>query len=151
MKNELTLLGAMFILVILILLSMVSFSVLALMSSAADLRLAQSSSGWTQEYYRLEAQANAKLKQANDILSMSQNGLYTELEDAGWTITGNRAQININADNETGQNIKIVIQFKTAETNPGLNNTGYFTVISWQQWQNKFEYEDEILNIWPGV
>ena len=66
MKNELSLLGGLFVLVMLVILSMISFSVLSFSSASADLRLAQTSASRIQEYYRLEAESNINPGQAEE-------------------------------------------------------------------------------------
>jgi hypothetical protein len=148
MKSDLPLIGSMFLLVILVLLGMVSFGVLALTSSAADLRYAESAASWTVSYYLLEAEANKRLMRADGIL----RGIYGEdaaralslLEDEGWVIVGDTASSSISLDNGTGQNLNVefVISY------PGVRKN--YEIISWRLWQDKFEYDTGGLLIWPG-
>ena len=137
--------GSMFILVILVLLAMISFAVLALTSSAADLRYSETAASWVREYYRLEAAANESLMRADEILrGASYDEARTLLEAEGWTVDEDTASRDITLDNGTGQNLNVefVITLSNGETN--------YEITSWRQWQNKFEYNTGGMLIWPG-
>jgi len=144
-KSEMPLIGAMFVLVILVLLGMVSFGVLALTSSAADLRYAEAAAVWVKNYYVLEAEANTRLMEADRILRGETEGeTVTLLRAAGWEVRGDIASKNVNLDNDTGQNLNIEFIISPSEGRKQYILTG------WQQWSDRFEYETSGTLVWPG-
>lgn len=126
-----TMQGGASVLIILIMISLTTFGVLALVSAHSDLKLARKNEQFMQEYYELETQAESALKNLADALD--KGAQERELQRLGWQVQqGDTTRLYMNVSKGL-RHIEIILELTP-------NRGEGFDIISWRQTQAEFEY-----------
>lgn len=121
--------GGASVLIILIMISLTTFGVLALVSAHSDLKLARKNAAFVQEYYDLEAEAEFKLHEVEEALG--EGASDRELAQLGWQVQLGDVTM-LRRDVSKGlRHIAI-----TLELTPNRD----YKLVSWVQTQEQFEY-----------
>ena len=156
-------------LIIMLLVLLVFFSVLSLVTMAADYRLSQKRAAWNAGYYAADAEA-VKVLGALDTYCLGLEGdslqastladsLGELLDDAAfvqsWQIVpampGVEQALILNAlvarDAASGQGIMISLRIRTGVVSQGEQR---IIIEGWNQWQPEFDYSGQPGGIWKG-
>lgn len=154
--------------IIMLLVLLIFFGVLSLVTTAADLRLAQKRADWNKEYYQAdnvavqmvaEMDAYCRSLEPADLQTGTLDGLLDtwlsaaanvndyqltrgETADAPWVLT---ARIAENADKGQG----IDLQLRLLPAAPGQNSIR-IEIAKWVQWQPSFDYSSSEGGVWKG-
>lgn len=155
--------GAASVLIILLIVLLVFFGVLAMVSSAADLRLAQKRADWNQQYYLADIQAekamarieHALLRAHDEQLSLDQLEVsigQTMAQIDGlenFLISRDGARLVVDAlvynPELSGQGIEIGLMIDPAGAAGEKIN-----ISKWLQWQPPFPEDDTAPGLWEG-
>lgn len=162
--------GSSSVLVIMIMLLLITFGVLAMMSSYSSLKIARKNAEWTKGYYALESQAELNLQQlgviykeaiknadTNDektILSafyghytadpLYKNHLNATFDASGEVISGSEPELTILSENELdGRKMLVTIRFQSTASKP-------FEIIEFREVPKEFSYDEGIEFNDPG-
>ena len=126
-----TMQGGASVLIVLIMISLTTFGVLALVSAHSDLKLARKNATFMQEYYQLETQAESAL---NDLSgALASNADERKLTSLGWEVQRGE-QTRLFMDVSKGlRHLEIMLEL-TPKQGEG------FKIISWKQVQKEFDY-----------
>lgn len=157
--------GAASALIILLLVLLVFFGVLALVASAADLRLSRKQAEWNRQYYLADARAEALLADldqycrtlpAADLEAGRLAGLLEARLGADPLVISGQVgrsgdQLLLDAlvaeNSESGQGIRLVLQVRPGGS---ASDGDRLTVIGWTQWQPPFNYDEGPGGVWEG-
>lgn len=160
--------GSSSVLVIMIMLLLITFGVLAMMSSYSSLKIARKNAEWTKGYYALESEAELNIKQLAYIYKdaiknvdskdnaavLSQffkqyeaDPLYKKHLDAnfnasGEVITGIEPELSILSENE-GRSMLITLRLHSTSNTP-------FEIIEFREVPKEFNYDEGIEFNDPG-
>jgi len=156
-------------LIIMLLVLLIFFSVLSLVTTAADFRLARKRADWNAAYYTADSTAVSVLAdldrqmaslepddlQIDRLTTMLGNLLDSEPDVETWQIRpaadGTDAALILDAlvinDESGGQGIMIRLLIRTGELQPG---TQRIRIESWNQWQQEFDTSGSEGGIWKG-
>lgn len=134
--------GTSSLILIFVVLCLTIFSVLSLMSSMSDMRLAQKSLSATEEYYKADSLAEKKLKEI-DMIIESTYALEEKMGEIYDPATGLISyEIPINEHQVLCVELEVISRAKDGEKR--------YNITKWQE-VNKGEYEiDDSLPVWTG-
>lgn len=158
--------GAASALIILLLVMLVIFGVLAMVSAAANLKLARKQAEWNRAWYLADAGAEAVYAELDHLCRSSAAAgedaarLAVKLED--WldqnpavqtsqvTVLEDRIRIEALSVDEAsaGQGIDMTLHWQPAAA--GGTGVEKLVVEKWLQWQLPFEYGDQPGGVWEG-
>lgn len=125
-----TMQGGASVLIVLIMITLTTFGVLALVSAYSDLKLARRNAAFMQEYYELETQAEEALSDLSKVLDSADE---RELASMGWQVQQGE-NTRLYKDVSKGfRHIRIMLEL-TPDEGEG------FKIISWMQAQDQFDY-----------
>lgn len=150
--------GAASALIILLLVLLVFFGVLALVTAAADLRLAEKRSQWAVEYYMADALAASVYADIEDLLereaatAQDERQMVSAIDEflgqlpyvAEKEIQLGDSAIYIDllatADADSGQGINMLLKYER----------GHLQIVEWLQWQAPLQALPDREDIWRG-
>ena len=158
--------GAASALIILLLVMLVIFGVLAMVSAAANLKLARKQADWNRAWYLADAGAEAVYAEL-DLLCRSsaaagEDAALLAVKIEGWLnqnpavrtsqVTVLEDQVRIEAlsvgEVAAGQGIDMTVRWQPAAA--GGTSGDKLVVEKWLQWQPPFEYGDQPGGVWEG-
>lgn len=155
--------GAASVLIVLLIVVLIFFGVLALVTAAADQRLAQRRADWNQQYYRADSLAESVYASLDQMIhtdtladqpeaavreAMSQ---WLAASPAVQTYSIDRRddalilQIRVYQPEQSDQGIELTLQLLTGQNAHRLN------ILGWQQWQPPIPEDDSAFERWEGA
>jgi len=153
-------------LIILLLVFLIFFGVLSLVTSAADLRLAQKRADWNQGYFLADAQAEevyGDIEQycqsleppqlaADALAGLLEQRLAARTDIREYTVArdeqGILLDILVMHPQNKIQGIQMRLRIKPGEAAAGEGSR--LTIESWIQWQEPFQYDQGNGGVWKG-
>ena len=162
--------GSSSVLVIMIMLLLITFGVLAMMSSYSSLKIARKNADWTKGYYALESQAELSVRQlaviykeaikdadTNDegtILSrfyakyaadpLFEKHIDATFDASGEVISGREPELTILSENEAdGRTMLVTVRFQSTTNTP-------FEIIEFREVPKEFIYDEGLEFNDPG-
>lgn len=157
--------GSSSVLVIMIMLLMITFGVLAMMSSYSSLKIARKHAAWTEAYYRLESQSDFNMMYIKDVFSevlleydrdvedeqfrrffeALETALSREV-DSTYRISSNFEDVKpslsiLTTDEESGRHLLATVRF---DTDIESVDQMRMEVVEWREIPIDFEYDDMI-------
>lgn len=159
--------GATSIFVIILMVVLIVFGLAALTTSLASLKLSNKNTIWVKEYYLLEGEAESYLamidstlktaaKEAvvesngnlNEYINLYYNKTWSMLDELSRYTSeikvfrdSNRVTFTVREDKEAfPKNISVVLQI----IEPSTEDNQYYKILQWKEWQNQFEYDQDI-------
>ncbi|MFO7886992.1 MAG: hypothetical protein R6U59_01640 [Eubacteriales bacterium] len=134
--------GSSSILVILTFMMLVIFSILVMMSSYSDYKLAQKNASYTKEYYELSGEANEYWSEVDSLISnISSNNINLILEDlekfdttTNIDIYENTLIISKTFKNNQSKELLIKLEY--------LENSQFLNLLALKEVPKEFEYEN---------
>lgn len=168
--------GISSVLVIFMMIVLVTFGAIALTSAYANIKLANKTLAWNQDYYALDSQAEQALAYIDQIIVLEQQGQlaqnsagYTTLPDAlrhlqstqpnllgEMAISANdgggyRVQMEFNNQASIEKDSGEFIKYLTVVINTQPANGARYQVAEWREWQEAFNYEaSQTEDLWDG-
>lgn len=162
--------GSSSVLVIMIMLLLITFGVLAMMSSYSSLKIARKNAEWTKGYYALESQAELSVRQLSVIYkeavknadtndegtilsefyaryaadSLYEKHLNATFDASGKVISGSEPELTILSENEVdGRKMLVTVRFQATMNTP-------FEIIEFREVPKEFTYDEGIEFNDPG-
>lgn len=155
-------------LIIMLLVLLIFFGVLALVTTAADLRLSRKRADWNQQYYLADARAVKLVAELDQycrtleepdlepeaLAGLLENKLTGAANVQSYQVDFDgsllRLSVLVAEHDDQGQGIQLTLLVKTGAASP---ETGRLAVEGWTQWQPPFQYDitdDTNGGIWKG-
>ncbi len=157
--------GAASALMILMLVLLIFFGVLALVTAAADLRLASRRAEWNKQFYLADSQALAVLASVDRFCAQPSVQVMTPVQAADLLQAQLEGLAAVHQVEVTAEALRLVLDilvFDEAQqaqgihmrllVRPGIVQAGQKRIIieQWIQWQPPFDYEGGSGGIWEG-
>ena len=154
--------GAASALIILLLVMLVIFGVLAMVSAAANLKLARRQADWNKAWYLADGSAEAVYAELDQLCRLSSAAgednehlaglIGTHLEQNQAVLSGQatatadmvRIEARIGEDRPGSQGIDLVLVWQPDAVG------GRLLIEQWTQWQPPFDYGEEPGGVWEG-
>ncbi|MDD2579554.1 MAG: hypothetical protein PHX55_06995 [Eubacteriales bacterium] len=155
--------GAASVLIVLLIVVLIFFGVLALVTAAADQRLASRRADWNRQYYQADSLAEYVYASLDEIVRTSrqsgQSGENLQRDLSDWLAAdpaigdfslsrqndGLMLHVLVYQPEWSGQGIQLTIKVLTVETGAKLR------IMGWQQWQPPIPEDDSAFDRWEGT
>ncbi len=149
-------------LIIMLLVLLVFFAVLTLVTSAADLRLAQKRASWNQAYYEADGEALAFVADLDQFMQSEEmsgaRALQSYLAECeqlvSWQLAPDADNPDILVldaviakDSDALQGISARLEILTPDS---LASDDSIAIVRWEQWQPAFDYGGDSGGLWKG-
>lgn len=160
--------GSASALIILLLVLLIFFGVLALVSAAADLRLAVRRADWNQAYYAADSQAervlaiiaetcdhpgfNAadsgrQIETLNSRLASDPSVATLQMQPVAGLIQLDARIVPGEQDGQDGQGIEMTLLIDPGKS---AGHKAALTIVRWNWWRQPFDYDQQSGGVWEG-